>query len=95
MAKSFAVPYQGDTAVLFRQNLEMIPTRPHFYSNVVPVCQTSAGGKSRLVDELAKLVTSIPINLLDILEEEHSMCYTIPFHNLYILTWHRFLVSTE
>ena len=50
-------------------NINALP-RSHEHPNCIPLIQSSGYGKSRLVDELAKLVFTIPLNIRN--PEEHK-----------------------
>ncbi|KAF8340891.1 hypothetical protein F5887DRAFT_1225901 [Amanita rubescens] len=55
--------YQGSHPQLLFNNICNMKNRQNQYSNQVAVIQSSGTGKSRMVDELAKLVFTIPFNL--------------------------------
>ena len=54
--------FRGDGAELFKSGLdEMNEKRGNkLYANFVPIVQSSGMGKSRLVDETAKLIFTVP-----------------------------------
>jgi hypothetical protein len=59
---AWKVDYRGDGAALFKSGLDdMNESRGDMlYANFVPIVQSSGMGKSRLVDETAKLIFTIP-----------------------------------
>jgi hypothetical protein len=61
--------YRGDYATIMLNNVDDLP-RSQDYPNCIPLIQSSGYGKSRLMDELAKLVFTIPLNIRN--PEEHK-----------------------
>ena len=64
--KSWLQTFRGTTDVLRnRIRRYMDPSTPHSepYARCAVYCQSSGTGKSRMVDELAKEIICIPINL--------------------------------
>jgi hypothetical protein len=59
---AWKVDYRGDGAALFKSDLDNMNESCHdmLYANFVPIVQSSGMGKSRLVDETAKLIFTIP-----------------------------------
>jgi hypothetical protein len=63
---AWRVPYQGNYSNLLEKCItQMNSTRTyeHTYSNFIPIVQSSGTGKSRLVDQVAKAIFTIPFNL--------------------------------
>ena len=56
------MPFRGSGAALFKSALDEMNERrdEKLYANFVPIIQSSGMGKSRLVDETAKLIFTIP-----------------------------------
>ncbi|KAF8892396.1 hypothetical protein CPB85DRAFT_1331639 [Mucidula mucida] len=63
--KSWQVDFKGDSAKFFLEILRNYQLEPHaaFYAKYVTITQSSGMGKSRMVDEAGREVTSIPVNL--------------------------------
>lgn len=60
--EAFQVPYVGNIHDILYRNICAM-TRTSIYSTTVPIVQSSGTGKSRMVDELAKKVFTIPFCL--------------------------------
>ncbi|KAN0088160.1 hypothetical protein V8E55_005217 [Tylopilus felleus] len=61
--------YRGNYATIMLNNINGLP-RSDSHPNCIPLIQSSGYGKSRLVDELAKLVFTIPLNIRNPEEDE-------------------------
>ncbi|KAM6494880.1 hypothetical protein JOM56_009503 [Amanita muscaria] len=59
---AWKMAFQGDGAALFKSALDQMNEKRDFklYANFVPIVQSSGMGKSRLVDETAKLIFTVP-----------------------------------
>lgn len=57
-----------------------------FYSNTVAIVQSSGTGKSRLVDELAKLIFTIPINIRNPQQHNGTRWRVLYFGSAMLLT---------
>ncbi|KAB5590064.1 hypothetical protein CTheo_6486 [Ceratobasidium theobromae] len=64
-ADAWATPYRGETVTLLKTAIQDMNVRRNNwgYANFVPIVQSSGTGKSRVVDELAKQIFTIPLNL--------------------------------
>lgn len=60
--EAWTTPFRGNGAALFRLELDRMneDRGEKLYANFVPIIQSSGMGKSRLVDETAKLVFTLP-----------------------------------
>jgi hypothetical protein len=54
--------YEGDAHILLLKTLLKMSDDKATYRKVLPLCQSSGMGKSRAVDELRKLVFTLPFN---------------------------------
>ncbi|KEP50058.1 putative G2/mitotic-specific cyclin cdc13 [Rhizoctonia solani 123E] len=70
LMEAFAQPYEGDLPALFKECLDEyaesatgVEASKRAYNRSIPVIQSSGMGKSRLVEEMGKLVFTIPVNL--------------------------------
>jgi len=61
MEMSWATKYKGNRHLELLESLQN--TKGRDYAHVLAIVQSSGYGKSRLVNELAKLVFTIPINV--------------------------------
>lgn len=63
--KAWVAPYYGETVNLLKTAIDnMNASRGNCdYTNFIPIIQSSGTGKSRAVDELAKQIFTIPLNL--------------------------------
>ncbi|KAM6494873.1 hypothetical protein JOM56_009496 [Amanita muscaria] len=59
---AWKMAFQGDGAALFKSALDQMNEKrdSKLYANFVPIVQSSGMGKSRLVDETAKLIFTVP-----------------------------------
>ena len=55
-------PFRGDYHKVLLQKIDAM-YEPQPYKNMCAIVQSSGTGKSRMVDELAKLVFTLPINI--------------------------------
>ncbi|CCL99239.1 uncharacterized protein FIBRA_01254 [Fibroporia radiculosa] len=66
MRAAWEMPFHGHShEVLLHsiQNMMELLKPDHFYANHLPIIQSSGTGKSRMVDELARLIFTIPFNV--------------------------------
>jgi hypothetical protein len=63
--KAWDMEYKGDADKLFIQALHIMNTDRdrRVYDNFVPIIQSSGMGKSRMADEAAKYIFTLPFNL--------------------------------
>ncbi|RDB30774.1 hypothetical protein Hypma_005734 [Hypsizygus marmoreus] len=64
-ATAWRSPYQGDAAKSFIDSIHGMNSQRlnRAYDNIIPIVQSSGTGKSRMVDEAAKSVFTLPCNL--------------------------------
>ncbi|KAH9923393.1 hypothetical protein B0H21DRAFT_895174 [Amylocystis lapponica] len=75
--RAWNVEYQDDHHVMLYEAIcDMKRDTP--YTNTVSIIQSSGTGKSRMVDEQAKLVFTIPFNLRDMQESEDGLAFPYP-----------------
>ena len=71
---AWKMPFRGDNHTVLLQKINVM-YEPEAYRNICAIVQSSGTGKSRMVDELAKLVYTLPINI----RRTHGLCTTHAF----------------
>lgn len=74
---AWKIRYEGDSHEVLYENINGF-IRDKAHSNSVAIVQSSGTGKSRMIDEMAKLVYTIPFNLRAPSETSGTFCG--PFH---------------
>ncbi|KAI0044973.1 hypothetical protein FA95DRAFT_1608076 [Auriscalpium vulgare] len=87
--KSWNTPYLGCVKDVFISTLRRHMDRKNIYARSVPMIQSSGTGKSRLLDEVAKEIVVIPMNL-----RSGSQGYPPPDHDLRSW-WSLFTLATD
>ena len=72
--KAWTVPYQGNHSDLLSKAITEMKAHNYgeSYANFVPIVQSSGTGKSRLVDQVAVSIFTIPFNLRHIADQTGS-----------------------
>ncbi|KAH9942801.1 hypothetical protein B0H21DRAFT_823927 [Amylocystis lapponica] len=75
ISRAWDIEYQGDLHKSLYQSISIMSRES---CNTASIVQSSGTGKSRMVDEQAKLVFTIPFNLRDELETKQSLAWPLP-----------------
>lgn len=65
---AWKTPYEQDLHELLLYNIDFMQHKLKYYANTAAFINSSGTGKSRLVDQMATLVFTIPFNLRDMTE---------------------------